>query len=331
MVKSGTVRTLAGLGAVLILLMLVAACGNATEKPTVVFSDLNWDSAQIQTAIARKIVGSGYGYETDAVPGATVPLMEALTKGETNVTLEIWLPNQQEDYDAGLSANIITPVGKSLEDSWQSGFIIPQYVANANPDLKTVQDIRDHMDVFATPDSDGKARLLGCVVGWSCDEVNREKIDSYGLSDVIDYVNPTSGEALDTEIRAAFEKQEPVLFYYWGPTTVAYKLRTQLGGYQTLDEPSYSHGCWDSGKDCAYPAGEVLIVLRTDLATRAPDLVEMFAKWDFDLGDQLNIEAYMAQSSDSLADSVDWFLLNTEGWKNWVTPEAEKSILASLS
>lgn len=132
-----TVQTLAGMGIMLVLLVVVSACGATDKKPTVIFSDLNWESAQIQTAIARKIVGSGDGYETDAVPGATVPLMEALTKGETNATLEIWLPNQQEDYDAALAANIITPVGKSLEDSWQSGFIIPQYVANANPSLKT--------------------------------------------------------------------------------------------------------------------------------------------------------------------------------------------------
>ena len=33
--------------------LLLAACGDDDEKPTIVFSDLNWDSAQAQNWIVR--------------------------------------------------------------------------------------------------------------------------------------------------------------------------------------------------------------------------------------------------------------------------------------
>ena len=198
-----------------VFMFAAGACGEE-EKPTIIFSDLNWDSAQIQNAIAARIVSAGYGYPTDKVFGGTVPLMEALTRGDTNVTLEIWLPNQKEAYDQAIAEGTIEVVGNSLEDNWQSAFIVPKYVTDANPGLSTVQDLRDHMDLFVTPDSNGKARLLNCPPGWECEVTNTMQVAGYGLDDVIELVNPGSGEALEAEIRASFEKEEPVLFYYLG-------------------------------------------------------------------------------------------------------------------
>ena len=50
------------------LLLAATACGDdeeegtgAAAKATLVFADGNWDSSQIQTAIARRIVEDGYG------------------------------------------------------------------------------------------------------------------------------------------------------------------------------------------------------------------------------------------------------------------------------
>ena len=96
-------------------------------KPRLIFSESEWDSIQIQNAIARKIAKIGYGYETDSVYGHFAPLLEALERGDTNITMEIWLPRQREAYEAALALGVIVDLGKSLPDYWQSGFIIPQY------------------------------------------------------------------------------------------------------------------------------------------------------------------------------------------------------------
>ena len=63
-------------------------------KDTIVFSDLNWTSAQVQNRIAQYIVEHGYGFPTDVIPGGTLPLFQGLKQGDTHVTMEIWLPNQ---------------------------------------------------------------------------------------------------------------------------------------------------------------------------------------------------------------------------------------------
>ena len=65
-------------------------------KETIIFSDLNWTSAQVQNRVAQYIVEKGYGYPTDVVFGSTLPLFQGLRAGDTHVTLEIWLPNQMK-------------------------------------------------------------------------------------------------------------------------------------------------------------------------------------------------------------------------------------------
>ncbi len=302
------------------------------EKPTLIFSDLDWPSAQLQNAIVRRILEDGYGYETDAIFGGTVPMMEALRRGDTNITMEIWLPNQQDAFDEAISADTITVIGNSLEDNWQSAFVIPNYTAEANPGLRSVEDLKDpaHMELFITPDSKGKARLINCIPGWECEGVNQTKLVTYGLTEHVELINPGSDSALSAEIRSAFEQNEDVLFHYWGPTVLAHDLQTKLGGYTILEEPPYTDACWDGDQGCEYPTAEVLIVIRTELEGQQ-DLVDLLTAWDFNAGNQLAVEGYMNETGEDFAASADWFLRNTEEWKSWVTPEALAKVEAALA
>ena len=346
-----TWKTLGGIVALLFAMMLaLSACGTAQvapadgeaapaeeeaaepmEKPTIVFADLSWDSAQIQNAVARYILENGYGYETDAVFGDTVPMLVALRAGDVNVNMEIWLPNQEEPFLLALEEGTVEVVGKSLEDNWQSAFIIPQYVADANPDLRTVEDLKDHMELFVTPDSNGKARLLTCIPGWACEAVNAAQVEAYGLSDVVELVNPGSDSALQSEIRAAFLKEEPVLFYYWGPTTFSFELETQLGGFYFLEEPEYNEECWADGNACAYPVAEVVIAVNTGIKDSAGDVVEMLSKWDWNFSNQRQAETYFSESGAEYAEVAIWWLQNNDSWREWVTADAAEKVAAALA
>ena len=50
-------------------------------KETIVFSDLNWTSAQVQNRIAQFIVEHGYGYPTDTILGANPAELPGTTEG----------------------------------------------------------------------------------------------------------------------------------------------------------------------------------------------------------------------------------------------------------
>ena len=301
-------------------------------KPRLVFSDVSWDSVQIQNAIVRKIAELGYGYETDAIYGDTIPLFEVLVRGDTNITMEIWLPNQREAYEAALASGAIVDLGKSLADNWQSGFIIPRYTKDANPGLVSVEDLRkpEYMELFVTPDSGGKARALGCLSGWWCAYVNEEKLVAYGLSEFVSSQDPGSHAALDAEIIAAFERGEDVLFYYWAPTTLTDRLEKEFGGYYILEEPEYTDACWAADKGCAYATNEIHIAVRTELLEEAPDIVELLRNWDFNKALFIAAANYLDETDASYDEVAVWWLRNTDEWKEWVAPGVAEKVLAGL-
>ena len=119
--------------------VVVIQQAEAAPKETIVFSDLNWTSAQVQNRIAQYILENGYGYPTDVILGATLPNFQGFQKGDIHVTMEIWLPNQSLGWEKALEIGDVVSVGTSLVGDWQSSFVIPKYVADANPGLKTPQ------------------------------------------------------------------------------------------------------------------------------------------------------------------------------------------------
>ena len=308
-----------------------AACPD-DSKPEIVFTDLDWTSALIQAAIAEKIVNLGYCYPTDGILLSTIPGMQALVNGDTHISMEIWIPNQLEAWETALSAGTVENAGKSLEDNWQATFVVPQYTKDNNPGLVSVDDLKkeEYWSLFVTPDSEGKARLLNCIPGWECERVNLEKIESYELGDYVESINPGSGAALEAEIRASFEKEEDVLFYYWGPTTLMHDVSNKYGGYYILEEAEYSEECWESGKKCAYGLAQVYIGINSGLKDIAPELVPFLEAWDFNAGNQLAAEGYKSETDAEIDDVATWFLQNTEEWKEWVAPGVADKVLAGL-
>ena len=182
------------------------------EKKTIVFSDLNWSSAQVQNRVAQYIAEKGYGYPTDVVFGATLPLFQGLRRGDSHVTMEIWLPNQDEAWMEAQAAGEVVSVGESLGKDWQSSFVIPAYLVEQYPDLDSVEDLKEaqYKELFATAETGGKARLVSCVIGWACEAVNAKQIEGYGLADHVHVINPGDGAAANADLYGAYEKGEPL-------------------------------------------------------------------------------------------------------------------------
>ncbi|MCY4652541.1 MAG: hypothetical protein OXC95_05180, partial [Dehalococcoidia bacterium] len=259
-------------------------------KETIVFSDLNWASAQVQNRIAQYIVEEGYGYPTDVVFGSTLPLFQGLRRGDSHVTMEIWLPNQDEAWMEAQSMGEVVSVGESLGKDWQSAFVIPAYLQEQYPDLDSVDDLTDdqYKMLFETAETGGKARLVSCVIGWACETVNAAQITGYGLDDHVHVVNPGDGAAANADLYGAYEKQEPWLGYQWGTNDPALVL-----DLVRLEEPAYSDECWFTTKACAYEDATILIAVHPDVLGNAPDVVTMLRAWDFNIGVYKEVAAWM--------------------------------------
>ena len=280
-------------------------------KEKIVFSDLNWTSAQVQDRIAQYIVEKGYGYPTDVVFGSTLPLFQGLRRGDSHVTMEIWLPNQDEAWMEAQAAGEVVPVGESLGKDWQSAFVIPAYLQEQYPDLDSVDDLKDDKfkELFATAETGGKARLVSCVIGWACEEVNAKQIEGYGLADHVHVINPGDGAAANADLYGAYEKGEPWLGYQWGTNDPALVL-----DIVRLEEPAYSDECWFTTKACAYEDATILIAVHPDLTVNAPDVVAMLRKWDFNIGIYKEVAAWQSENPDATAnDAALWWLNGNVG------------------
>ena len=322
------------------LTLVVSACSSGTDdagadaeepspKETIVFSDLNWTSAQVQNRIAQYIVEHGYGYPTDVILGGTLPNFQGLQTGDIHVTLEVWLPNQVEAWEKAVEAGDVVQVGTSLVGDWQSTFVIPKYIADAHPDLRTPQDLLkpEYQELFSTPDSRGKARFVACVPTWSCSVVNVEQIEAYGLTDHLHVISPGEQSALYADIYAAYEKREPWLGYMWGTGDPGLKL-----DLVRLEEEPYSEECWETDKACAFQDSLVLIAAHKSLPPRAPDVIEMLQKWELPIDVYKSIFLYLDENEGTEAsDAALWFLNNNKTWENWVTPEAAAAVNAALA
>ena len=295
------------------------------EKTTIIFSDLNWTSSEIQVRAAAFIVEHGFGYPTELIAGDTVSLFQGLINGDTNVTMEIW-PGQQPWIDDLEDPSIIEFLGDSLDTNWE-GWVIPQYVKDENPGLVSVSDLPEYMELFVTADSRGKARFIDCVPGWACEQANGNKVVAYGLEDVLELVKPGSGAALFEDLESTYNRGEPWLGYIWGPT----KPTATLDLYR-LEEPEWTKECWDSHQGCAYPDSEVRIAVHHTLLEAAPDIVEFLRAWDFSASVQVESEIWLSDNNATPDEAAVWYLSNNpDVWGAYVPDDVAERVLAALA
>ena len=294
-----------------------------TAGETIVFADLNWDTAQIQNAIARRIVEDGFGYPTDSIFGRVTPLWEGLINGEIDVTMEIWLPNQQGVWEPAVATGEVIELGKSLDDTWQSAFVVPTYVVEQNPGLKTVQDLRDHIDIF--PQERGQAVLVNCLAAWRCSGINDSQVKAYGLDDIITLQDPGSAAGLFASLEGAYAKGEPWLGYLWGPTMPSVEL-----DLTRLEEPECAAGA-EPESGCGYPVAQIKIAVHPTLVPRAPEVIEFLRNWNFTAAIDVAANVYKAETDASFDELAIWFLKNYEvAWTQWVPADVAHKVKEAL-
>ena len=324
--KLGTKLLLVVLGAALILSSLF---GCTTKKETLWFADLDWDSAQVHNRIAAFIIEHGYGYDIDYNFGSTIPMFVGLIDGSNDISMEIWVENQQPAYGEAIAAGTIVDLGGNFLDNWQ-GFLVPTYMIEDGllPADISVFDMPQYWDLFKDPEDPTKGRFYSCIAGWACELVNEEKFGVYGLNDTYNIFRPGSGAALLASLTAAYEKHEPWFGYYWEPTPA-------LGIYDMtkIGEPAYSEAVWNDNHGCAYPAVQVQICVTASLPDRAPEVIAFLEKYETTSAMANDALAYMDQTEGADAeDAAVYFLQKYESlWTQWVPADIADKVKDALS
>lgn len=329
---------LSSTGALLLVICLALAVAiGATPvqaKGKLVMADLGWESAQVHNRIAAFIIENGYGYKVEYIAGETVPMFAGLARGDIDITMEIWVDNQQEAFDKAIAEGKVIDLGSNFPDSWQ-GWLVPAYVIKGDPargikpmapDLKSVSDLPKYKDIFKDPEDPAKGVFYSCIAGWECEKINEKKFAAYGLNDTYNIFLPGSGAALVASLAGAYKKGEPWFGYYWAPTWV-------LGSYDMipLDEPAYDKGVFESTGKCAYPSVKVNIAVNSSMTRKAPDVVEFLKKYETTQAHANKFLAYMKDNEATTEQAAEWFLKNYDDlWTGWVSADIAAKVKKAL-
>lgn len=321
----------------LILLILHAIPGTARaacdiDRP-VVFADLNWDSNRLHTRVARFILEQGFGCATDTIPGATLPLVLALIRGDADVMMELWEEDIQDTWNQAEADGKVIKAGINYSAALQ-GWFIPRYLAEgAAKGLTHVTDLPRFKHLFRDPEEPAKGRFTNCPAGWGCENVNTRKLRAYGLDGHFTNFRTGTGAALDAAIETAFKRRKPILFYYWGPTWIMGKHDMVM-----LQEPPFDPDVWRAlrsdetpAKACAYPRPEVEVALNKDFAGKAPTLARFFAQYRTSMDLTSAVLSFMRETDASTDKGARHFLKTQQSlWRNWVPDDVAGRVLAAL-
>lgn len=338
-----TVRRLAArmLGSLALSLTLAAPAQACEVKHKVVFAGLDWDSNAFATAVAQRVLRDGMGCQVDQLPGATIPLINGLARGDVQVAMEVWQSNTPASWTEGVAAGKLVALGVAFPDAVQ-GWFVPRYLVegpNAPAQgLKAVADLPRFKALFKDPEEPAKGRFLNCIAGWQCELFNTKKLYAYGLDAHYTNFRPGTGAALDAAVLSALKRKRPVLFYYWGPTWLMGQVGEQV---VMLDEPAFDAAKWQALQDqadprqarhaTAYPVVKVVIGANKAFVDSAPQIANFLRQYRTSSQTVSQALAYMQRTKGSADDAAREFLkTRPEVWQGWVSPEVAQRVKAAL-
>lgn len=301
----------------------------------VVFLDFSWDSVQVHNRIAGFILEHGYGMSVDYLFADTIPGMLALRRGDAQLTMEIWPDNIIDIWETALRRGELVDLGLNFPDAPQ-GWYVPTYMIEGDPergiepmapDLRSVADLPRYWELFRDPEVPSKGRFYTAPPGWAANDINREKLEAYGLLDTFVAFEPGSDSALVASMVSAYEQGKPWVGYYWEPTWV-------MGLYDMtlLEEPPYSDECWETDKACAYKRAQVLVSANKRFIEQHPEIEAFLRNYETTLAQNNDFLAYMRREDATAEEAALYFLRTYEDvWRSWVPEDVAARVLDALA
>ena len=309
----------------------------------VVFAGINWESGQFITAVMREILTRGFGCRTETIPGNTMTFEQALSNDDLQIVAEEWT-DRSDIWRKAAEAGTVRAVGNAFSGAIE-GWAVPEYVVKGDParhitasapGLVSVGQLAEprYVALFKDPEQPDRGRFLNCPSGWTCEPENTRKLKAYGLAGYYVDFRPGTGPAMDAAIVSAYLQGQPLLFYYWSPSSIAGRLRLS-----PLREPPYEPGCW---KDmaatggqlfhgCASPPSTVVYGLSSAFAAAAPEIVSVLRKATFPLPElNSNLATMSGMQREPRTQALAFLQARSDIWQPWVGPELAARIARGL-
>jgi glycine betaine/proline transport system substrate-binding protein len=311
-----------------------AQAGSHGECGRVTVANMNWQSAEVLAQIDNIILSKGYGCEVELVPGDTMPTLTSMTeKKEPDVAPEAWINSMRDVLDKAVEEGKLVYASESLSEGGVEGWWIPKYLADANPDIKSINDALARPDLFPDPEDPAKGVVHNCPAGWNCQITTGNLFKAYGAEDKgFRLLDTGSAAGLDGSIAKAYSREEGWLGYYWAPTSILGKYEMVKLDHGVEHDKEHWEAC-TAVLDCADPKpnawakSEVYTVVTKDFADRAGPAMDYLKARSWENQTVNVLLAWMTDNQATGEEGAEYFIKNNEDiWTEWVSPEVAEKV-----
>jgi glycine betaine/proline transport system substrate-binding protein len=287
-------------------------------RPVISLVVNDWTASALNVAVAEQLIERYLAYPV--VPTRmddTTEIYEGLADGELDAVLEIWPSAMTERdrrfFDDGdvLDLGDLGAVGKV-------GWFVPSYMIEQDPELATWEGFQSSAaaNLFATTGTRPDGRLLGTHEDY--EQHDQEIIANLGLPLQVEFSG--SEAATVAELEAAYATEEPILLYWWTPTSA-------VGAYDLVNVslPEPTSDCLEAAVtgtgevDCDYPEDVLFKASSPHLAAKAPDVERFLRSLTLTTGEQISLLVAVEVEQMTIdAAATQWIKANEETWRPWL-------------
>ncbi len=313
------------------IVMLTAACSDVKDSgssgsasgsavpdnsgTTITFAINPWVGSAANVAVAQKLLEDKLGYTVETKKIDEYAQFPAIAKGQIDATLEVWPSGHAADYKKYIDSGNGVVDGGPLGVTGQIGWWIPTYMLKDHPELATWEGLKGDEDLFKTAESGDKGQILDGAPSYVT--FDQPIADNLGLNLKVIYAG--SEDAQLAALDAAYQKQGPILMYFWTPHWAQQKYDLTMIKLPDVTPACEQAAASDASKyACAYPQDDLYKAFNQDLQTKAPAAFALLSAMQYTNDDQNIIGLGISNKEDPAQAAQQWIDDNPQVWQPWV-------------
>lgn len=297
-----------GLVVVLMLSLVLAACGETEEEDTsedtgdtttdteeeasgvelgnkeLELVYVEWDSEVASTNVISQVLES-QGYDVDVTPIDNAVMWKSVADGDADGMVAAWLPGTHRDLFEEFGDQV-DQLGVNLEGA-KIGLVVPQYM-----DISSIGDLAD---------VEGLDTITGIEPGAGVVKAAEKAVEDYALDGW--EVQSSSSGAMATALGEAYKNEEPIVVTGWTPHWMfaAYDLKY-------LEDPEESFG----------GAETINTMVRKGLKEDSPAAYQILDQFNWEAADMESVMLEVSNGTDIEEAAANWIEANPEKVDEWV-------------
>ena len=227
----------------------------------------------------------------------------------------MWPSGHAADYKKYIESQNGVVDGGKLGVIGQIGWWIPTYMLKDHPELATWEGLKTDAELFKTAESGSAGQILDGAPSYVT--FDQPIADNLGLNLKVIYAG--SEDAQLAALDAAYQKQGPILMYFWTPHWAQQKYELTMIKLPDVTPACEQAAASDASKyACAYPQDDLYKAFNQDLETRAPAAFALLSAMQYTNDDQNIIGLGISNKEDPAQAAQQWIDDNPQVWQPWV-------------